>query len=441
MGLRAGTRATGSVSAQALGPSAAVSTASLSSAVIPDDNTTTTTLTVVVGDVDGGPLASETPVVTSTGTGNTISAPGASDGSGVSTCTFKSSAAESKTLTVKVGGRTCATLTLAVNAAGGGSVPTVSSITPAGGDLAGSLTVVIAGSNFTGTTGVTIGGGAATSVSADSDGQITCVTPAHADTGAHDVVVTNATGPSTTGTGLYTYYATPDIYVWDFEGATDAAAQGAFVAGNGTNYIKADNWIRDTAVYAVGAQSVRQDYPQSELNVGNAFYYGQNQGLPANLKHVFLAFRYRQDASADLGDPWKGVRFSVDITGGHAGTLNAANRSFFWDNLNGASTYYTNTGVMPTMSDARGVWHHYEIEWDISDEVTWTMVMRMWIDGVLYFGDRTWDTRAVAAQSAKTLGAAGQYGIQFDGTVNRLDNASSAWFDDVKISTTRIGYY
>jgi IPT/TIG domain len=82
--------------------------------------------------------------------------------------------------------------------------PTVSSVSPSGGTVAGGTSVVITGTGFTGATAVTFGGVAATigTVSATS---ITATTPAHG-AGAVNVQVTT---PAGTGTGgnLYTYGA------------------------------------------------------------------------------------------------------------------------------------------------------------------------------------------------------------------------------------------
>ncbi|MCZ6765602.1 MAG: ASPIC/UnbV domain-containing protein, partial [bacterium] len=90
--------------------------------------------------------------------------------------------------------------------------PSVISITPNTGDVAGGEEVVIAGANysadFPNSIAVTIGGADCASIVVDNDGQITCNTPAGTE-GAKDVVVTatyNATG-ATSGTlvGGYTF--------------------------------------------------------------------------------------------------------------------------------------------------------------------------------------------------------------------------------------------
>lgn len=94
------------------------------------------------------------------------------------------------------------------------SAPTVTSIAPTSGPTAGGTSVTITGTNLSGATGVTIGGVAATSLSANTATSITCVTPA-GTAGAKDVVVTTAGGPSTGGTGSFTYVAPPNLSIND----------------------------------------------------------------------------------------------------------------------------------------------------------------------------------------------------------------------------------
>jgi hypothetical protein len=86
------------------------------------------------------------------------------------------------------------------------AVPTISSVTPSTGTYAGGTAVLAAGAGFTGTTGVTVDGAAA-DWELSSDTLLAFVTPAHV-AGAARVVVTNATGPSTSAVD-YTYTGAP----------------------------------------------------------------------------------------------------------------------------------------------------------------------------------------------------------------------------------------
>ncbi len=78
------------------------------------------------------------------------------------------------------------------------SAPTVSAISPASGPAAGGTKVIITGSGFTDATGVSFGSTAASSssVTVDSDTQITVVSPA--GSGTVDVTVTTPNGTSAT---------------------------------------------------------------------------------------------------------------------------------------------------------------------------------------------------------------------------------------------------
>ena len=87
--------------------------------------------------------------------------------------------------------------------------PTVSSISPSAGPLAGGQSVTISGQNFTGATSVTIGGNAATSVSVVNDSTITCNTPS-GSAGTASVLVTTPGGTNSANT-LYDYYNAPTV--------------------------------------------------------------------------------------------------------------------------------------------------------------------------------------------------------------------------------------
>ena len=128
--------------------------------------------------------------------------------------------------------------------------PTLSSISPSGGPIAGGTSVIVSGSGFlAGQTTVTIGGNPAspTSVTASS---FTLTTPAGAN-GPADVVVTVA-GRSVTATGAYTYStATPSL-----SSVLDPTEYNAlttfFSATGGSNWIAATGWNDATATSWLG---------------------------------------------------------------------------------------------------------------------------------------------------------------------------------------------
>ncbi|MGO4649772.1 beta strand repeat-containing protein, partial [Nocardia sp. 2YAB30] len=87
------------------------------------------------------------------------------------------------------------------------SVPTLTTLVPSSGPVAGGTTVVVTGTGLTGATAVTFGGTPATSFTVNSATQITAVAPA--GTGTVQVTVTTAGG---TSNGLaYTYISVPTL--------------------------------------------------------------------------------------------------------------------------------------------------------------------------------------------------------------------------------------
>jgi hypothetical protein len=94
--------------------------------------------------------------------------------------------------------------------------PTVTSVTPGIGPLAGGNTVTITGTGFTGATSVTFGGVAATSFTVVNDTTITSVVPSGSASGAVSVIVTTGIGSNTANT-FYSYAnagATPTLSEW-----------------------------------------------------------------------------------------------------------------------------------------------------------------------------------------------------------------------------------
>ncbi len=147
------------------------------------------------------------------------------------------------------------------------AAPTVSSVTPNKGPVAGGTSVVIAGTNLADATSVTVGGTAAT-VTADTATSITATTPA-GTAGAADVVVTTA-GGSVTDTGGFTYVAAPTI-------SSVTPAQGPLTGGTsitiaGTNLANATSvTVGGTAatVTADTATSITATTPAGSAGAAN----------------------------------------------------------------------------------------------------------------------------------------------------------------------------
>ena len=95
-------------------PSAANSTVAANPStgvVVSDDGSSSSTITVTIKDANNNAVSGQTVVLSSTGTGNTITQPTATtDASGVATGTISSTKAGTKTVTAKVGGTTMGTV-------------------------------------------------------------------------------------------------------------------------------------------------------------------------------------------------------------------------------------------------------------------------------------------------------------------------------------------
>src|ERR1700688_3961060 len=106
----------------------------------------------------------------------------------------------------KVGGGTEDPGTLNCQQPTGGSVPTVTAVSPSSGPSAGGTSVTITGTNLSSVSAVRFGSVAATSFTINSASSITAASPA-GTLGTVDVNVTNSSGTSATGTADHFTYA------------------------------------------------------------------------------------------------------------------------------------------------------------------------------------------------------------------------------------------
>ena len=114
--------------------------------------------------------------------------------------------------------------------------PTIASIAPVSGLIAGGTAVTITGANFAAGATVKIGGVAATNVVVASGTSITAVTPAGA-VGAVDVVVTNADAQAATLTGGFTYVRPPAPVVTAVAPNSGVSTGGTSIAISGANFV------------------------------------------------------------------------------------------------------------------------------------------------------------------------------------------------------------
>ena len=114
-----------------------------------------------------------------------------------------------------------------------GPTPTVASVSPNTGSMAGGTAVTITGTNFVAGATVTFGSAAATNVVVVSGTQITATTPA-GSAGAATVTVTNPGGESGSLTNGYTYVVVPTVS--SVSPNNGLAAGGTAVTITGTNF-------------------------------------------------------------------------------------------------------------------------------------------------------------------------------------------------------------
>ncbi len=139
--------------------------------------------------------------------------------------------------------------------------PTISSVSPGSGPLAGGTTITITGTGLSGAT-VKVGGVAAV-VSATSATSVTAKTPA-GSAGAKDVLVT-AAGGTATSAGAFTYVAAPTITT--VSPASGPIGGGTSIVINGTNLSGAAVTVGGSAatVISTSASSLTATTPAGTL--------------------------------------------------------------------------------------------------------------------------------------------------------------------------------
>ncbi len=113
------------------------------------------------------------------------------------------------------------------------AAPSVVSISPIAGPLAGGTTVTITGTNFTGASGISFGSIAATSYTFNSATQLTAASPSEG-AGTVDVTVTTPIGTSgTSAADQFTYEAAPSISALDPIAGPLGGASTVIITGTG----------------------------------------------------------------------------------------------------------------------------------------------------------------------------------------------------------------
>jgi hypothetical protein len=158
------------------------------------------------------------------------------------------------------------TPTLAVPTTGPGAPPTISTITPDQGTVAGGTAVTIVGVGCTGVTGVTFAGIAATAVTVVNDGTVTCTTPAGEAPGDVDVQVTNPNGFDTAANG-FTYLGPPTVTLISPNNGPRGGGTPLVLTGNGFVGVSSVtfNGLVGTALSVVDMTTLNVTAPPSNL--------------------------------------------------------------------------------------------------------------------------------------------------------------------------------
>ncbi len=228
-----------------------------------------TNVSPVSGSTDGGTS------VTVTGTHFTGATSVTFDGSAGSSLVVNSDSSVTVTTPAHAAGPVDVVVTTPAGSSNAGSfmfvtpAPAISDVSPVSGSTDGGTTVTVTGTHFTGATSVTFGGSAGTSLSVDSDTQITVTTPAHA-AGPVSVIVVTPGGASFAAE--YTYVAPPAISNVSpvsgsidggttvtlagsgFTGATSVTFDGS--AGSGLSVTNDGSLTVTTPAHAAGAVNV-----------------------------------------------------------------------------------------------------------------------------------------------------------------------------------------
>ena len=134
------------------------------------------------------------------------------------------------------------------------SAPTLTSVSPTSGPLAGGTTITLTGGNFVSGATVRVGGTAATNVAFVSATQLTARTPA-GTAGARDVQVTNPDGQSATRTGGFTYASANTPIITSVTPASGPIAGGTLITVRGVSFTSRNMTLRIGGVAATNVVS------------------------------------------------------------------------------------------------------------------------------------------------------------------------------------------
>jgi len=195
--------------------------------------------------------------------------------------------------------------------------PAFTSVTPASGSTLGGDLVVITGTGFTADSTVEFGGVAVASMTYVNSGNLTVVTPVHAE-GWADVTVSNAYGAGTKTDG---YYFKPRPVVTNVSPATGSTAGGETVTISGSYFATSWNEVYFDGVRAQSETTINNSTIEAVVPAGSAggvdirIVNWATEGTTAN-KYTYVEGPIITSLNGETGGP---------TAGGDAVTISGAN--------------------------------------------------------------------------------------------------------------------
>ena len=237
-------------------------------------------------------------------------------------------------------------------------LPTVTSVTPSSGNIAGGTSVVISGNNFAGATSVKFGTTSATNMIVNSNTQIHVTTPAHA-AGTVSVTVTTSSGTNAANS-LYTYTAPPSPTPTPPPGGGNTVVRmGPTIAIQNSSTVLTDAHVQ-AAVAALQIQLDR-DWQAAWGTTATLVFVSRTQGIPTGAWPIYVldtsdvsgALGYHDETAS--GVPYGRIFAKDDITYGYNWTVTLSHEL-----LEMMLDPYVNLTVFNQNSNTTGLLYAYE---------------------------------------------------------------------------------
>ncbi len=191
----------------------------------------------------------------------------------------------------------------AASLANAANSPTVTSISPSSGAIAGGTSVTITGTGFTGATAVDFGSTPATITATTSDTSITATSPATSTAGVDDVTVTTPEGTSAKSSAdRFTYMAPVTTDAATGVGAADATLNGMTGPAAATGH---SFWVSTSTFSTMSSTLPTNVYSTPDLGaIAANSAFSASLSSAAGLPAVAASTTYYYAAWADVGGVW-----------------------------------------------------------------------------------------------------------------------------------------